>query len=40
MRCHPGPFLLALPLLATAASQKAQLPASWRPLAREIFTEP
>lgn len=39
MRCHPGPFLLALPLLATAASQEAQLPASWRPLAREIFAE-
>src|SRR5882724_10807073 len=39
MRCHPGPFLVALPLLATAASQEAQLPASWRPLAREIFAE-
>src|SRR2546430_6381497 len=39
MRCPPGPFLLALPLLAAAAPQEAQLPASWRPLAREIFAE-
>src|SRR6267378_209869 len=31
--CSPCRFL------ATAASQEARLPASWRPLAREIFAE-